>query len=117
MPDLAIHQIPVLGDNFIYLAHDPESGETAAVDPAVSGPVLDSLAERGWKLSHLLITHHHGDHTGGNMELKEATGCTIVGAASDASRIPGIDVRLEEGDSISIGDHSAQVFDVSGHTS
>lgn len=117
MPVLAIEQIPVLGDNFIYLVHDSESGETAAVDPAVAGPVLDALAQHGWTLSHILNTHHHGDHTGGNMELKSATGCTIVGAASDASRIPGIDVRVGEGDDVSIGSHAAKVFDVPGHTS
>ncbi|MDP6109733.1 MAG: hydroxyacylglutathione hydrolase [Rhodospirillales bacterium] len=116
MSDLVIHQIPVLEDNFIYLVHDPESGETAAIDPAVAGPVMDTLKEKGWTLSHILITHHHGDHTDGNIDLKKATGCTIVGAATDASRIPGIDVRLKEGESISIGNHSAQVFDVSGHT-
>lgn len=116
MSDLVIHQIAVLNDNFVYLVHDPDSGETAAVDPAVAGPVMDTLAEKGWSLSHILITHHHPDHTGGNMELKEATGCTIVGAASDAERIPGIDVRLDEGESFSIGDHEAQVIDVSGHT-
>ena len=116
MSVLEILQIPVLGDNFIYLAHDPDSGETAAVDPAVDEPVRDALAARGWSLSHLLITHHHPDHTGGNMALKEATGCTIVGAANDSDRIPGIDVRVGEGDSVSIGAHKAQVFDVSGHT-
>jgi hydroxyacylglutathione hydrolase len=116
MSNLAIHQIPVLGDNFIYLIHDSDSSETAAVDPAVAGPVMDALTQKGWTLSHILITHHHPDHTGGNLELKNETGCTIVGAATDASRIPGIDVRLNEGDGISIGGHEAKVFDVSGHT-
>jgi len=116
MSDLAIHQIPVLVDNFIYLAHDPESGETACVDPAVAAPVMDALATKGWSLSHILNTHHHHDHTGGNLELKQATGCTIVGAAADASRIPGIDVQIGEGDRVSIGNHQAQIFDVSGHT-
>ena len=117
MPALTIEQIPVLGDNFIYLVHDSESGETAAVDPAVAGPVIDALAQHGWTLSHILNTHHHGDHTGANLELKEVTGCTIVGAGVDAARIPGIDVRIGEGDGISIGTHQARVFDVPGHTS
>ncbi|NQU58946.1 MAG: hydroxyacylglutathione hydrolase [Rhodospirillales bacterium] len=117
MPALAIEQIAVLGDNFIYLVHDSESGQTAAVDPAVAGPVLDMLADRGWTLSHILNTHHHGDHTGGNMELKGATGCTIIGAGVDAARIPGIDVRVGEDDGIAIGNHGAKVFDVPGHTS
>ncbi|MBC8268758.1 MAG: hydroxyacylglutathione hydrolase [Rhodospirillaceae bacterium] len=117
MPALTIEQIPVLGDNFIYLVHDSESGETAAVDPAVAGPVFDTLAARGWTLSHILNTHHHDDHTGANMELKKATGCTIIGAGVDAARIPGIDVRVSEGDSVAIGHHQGKVFDVPGHTS
>jgi len=117
MPALVIEQIAVLGDNFIYLVHDPQSGETAAVDPAVAAPVLDILKQRGWTLSQILNTHHHGDHTGGNLELKAASGCLIVGAGIDASRIPGIDVRVGEGDSVAIGQHQAQVFDVPGHTS
>lgn len=116
MSDLVIHQIEVLSDNFIYLIHDPDSGETACVDPAVSAPVMDELAAKGWTLTHILNTHHHHDHVGGNEDLKRATGCTIVGAGADASRIPGIDVQVSEGDSVSIGGHSAQVFDVSGHT-
>ncbi len=117
MPALTIEQIPVLGDNFIYLIHDSESGETSVVDPAVSGPVFDVLARRAWSLSQILNTHHHHDHTGGNMELKESTGCTIIGAGVDAARIPGIDVRVSEGDSVKIGSHQGKVFDVPGHTS
>lgn len=117
MSALVIEQIPVLGDNFIYLVHDSASGETAAVDPAVAGPVFEVLAARGWTLSHILNTHHHGDHTGGNLELKEATGCTIVGAGVDAARIPGIDVHVTEGDGVAIGSHQGKVFDVPGHTS
>lgn len=116
MSALDIEQIPVLGDNFIYLLHDPKSGQTAAVDPAEAGPVFDVLARHGWTLSHILNTHHHGDHTGGNLELKNATGCTIIGADNDASRIPGIDVQVAEGETIAIGSHTAKIFDVSGHT-
>jgi len=116
MSDLVIHQIPVLKDNFIYLVHDPESGESAAVDPAVAAPVMKALEVKGWSLTHIFNTHHHNDHTGGNLELKKATGCSIVGAAVDASRIPGIDIQIAEGDRISIGNHQAQIFDVSGHT-
>lgn len=117
MSDLEIHQIPVLNDNFIYLIHDSDSGQTAVVDPAVSAPVMDELAAKGWQLSHILNTHHHHDHTGGNEDLKRATGCQIIGARNDATRIPGIDVQVEEGDTVSIGGHQAKVFDSRGHTS
>ena len=116
MPGLQIHQIPVLSDNYVYLVHEPASGDCAAVDPALAGPVMDALQKEGWKLTHILVTHHHNDHTGGNMELKQATGCTIVGAAADAQRIPGIDTRVAEDDTVSLGDQVASVLEVPGHT-
>ncbi len=117
MAVLEIEQIPVLNDNYVYLAHEPASGATAVVDPAVAGPVLDTARAKGWTITHILNTHHHGDHTGGNLEIKEATGCTIVGARSDSGRIPGIDVQVGEGDSMALGGAVARVFDVPGHTS
>lgn len=117
MTMLEIHQIPVLDDNYIYLVHEPESGATAAVDPAVAEPVLDALKDRGWRLTHVLNTHHHGDHVGGNLELKQATGCTIVGAAADRHRIPGVDLALREGDEFRLGAAVARILEVPGHTS
>ena len=116
MSTLEIHQIPVLDDNYVYLAHDPDSGATAVVDPAVHEPVLAALEEKGWTLSHILNTHHHGDHVGGNMAIKQATGCTIVGPRADAGRIPGIDVEVGDGDGYSLGAAESLVFDVPGHT-
>ena len=117
MAALDIHQIPVWDDNYVYLAHDPETGATAVVDPAEAEPVLEAAAARGWTISHILNTHHHHDHVGGNLEIKEATGCTIVGARADAARIPGIDVTVGEGDSYDLGSATARVFEVPGHTS
>jgi len=116
MPSLEIHQIPVLSDNYVYLAHDPGTKATAVVDPAVSGPVLEALDRLGWTLTHILNTHHHYDHVGGNLELKEATGCTIVGNRADARRIPGLDVGVAEGDTVALGSQSAKVIEVYGHT-
>lgn len=116
MSELIIHQIPVLKDNYVYLAHETESGATAVVDPAVSEPVLAALHEKGWRLTHILNTHHHGDHTGGNEALKLATGATIVGPRADRERIPGIDVALGEGEHYALGRETALVFDVPGHT-
>jgi hydroxyacylglutathione hydrolase len=113
---LEIEQIPVLRDNYVYLLHDPATGATAAVDPAVSEPVLARLEQRGWRLSHILNTHHHHDHVGGNLQLKAATGCTIVGNRDDAARIPGIDVGVTEGDRLLLGSAAAEVIAVSGHT-
>ena len=113
---LEIHQIPVLSDNYIYLIHEPESEQTAVVDPALAAPVLAALQKKGWRLSQILNTHHHWDHVGGNQLLKEKTGCSIIGSASDHSRIPGIDQRVSDRDSIGLGRHEARIIEVSGHT-
>ena len=113
---LEILQIPVLEDNYVYLLHEPDSGATAAVDPALAGPVLAALDARGWRLSHVLNTHHHGDHVGGNLALKAATGCAIVGAAGDRHRIPGIDLLLGDGEEFGFGAVSARILEVPGHT-
>jgi hydroxyacylglutathione hydrolase len=114
---LTILQLPVLNDNYIYLLHDPVSGETAAVDPAIAQPVLDVLAQKNWRLSTILNTHHHSDHVGGNLELKQKTGCTIIAPQSDQHRIPGIDRGVIDGDVIKLGEHSANVISTPGHTS
>ena len=114
---LDIIQIPVLNDNYIYMLHDSVSLETAVIDPALEQPVLDMLAEKGWQLSFILNTHHHWDHVGANLALKQQTGCKIIAAASDRERIPGIDVGVEQGDVISLGEHQAQVVETPGHTS
>jgi hydroxyacylglutathione hydrolase len=112
-----IHPVPVLSDNYIWLLHDPETGATAAVDPAEAEPVLEALDEKGWTLSHVLNTHHHGDHVGGNLTLKRLTGCKVFGAEADRQRIPGLDAGLKEGDAVAVGSARAEVLDVPGHTS
>ena len=113
---LDIRQIPVLDDNYVYLIRDPESGAVGVVDPAVPEPVLAEAERLGWTITHILNTHHHGDHVGGNRRIKAATGCTIVGPRADAARIPGIDVEVGDGDTYAFGGAAATVFDVPGHT-
>jgi hydroxyacylglutathione hydrolase len=113
---LEIEQLPVLSDNYVYLVHESASGLTAVVDPAVTEPVLAALERRGWRLTHILNTHHHHDHVGGNEALKAATGCTIVGPRADRERIPGIDIELGDGDRFEFGASVADVYDVPGHT-
>ena len=117
MRQLEVEQIPVLSDNYVYLVHEPGTGVTGVVDPAVAGPVLERLADRGWTLDWILSTHHHADHTGGNLELKEATGCRIAGPKADEARIPGIDLKLAEGDHFKLGEADALIIETPGHTS
>ena len=116
MSTLEIHMFPCLADNYGYLLHDGDSGATAAVDTPDAGEILAQLTAKGWRLTHILNTHHHADHAGGNLELKAQTGCTIVGPRADAARIPGIDVAVGEGDVVELGRHRATVFDTPGHT-
>jgi len=113
---LEIVQIPVLNDNYVYLAHEPQRHLTAVVDPAVADAPLAEAERRGWQITHILNTHHHGDHVGGNLEIKARTGCQIVGPAADRDRIPGIDLALGDDDLLEFGPARARVFDVPGHT-
>ena len=108
--------LPVLSDNYIWLVRDNTSGEVMVVDPAVAEPVLAKADELGWKITHIWNTHWHPDHTGGNAEIKAATGCIITGPAAEFERIPTLDVRVREGDVVTLGETSARVIDVPAHT-
>ncbi|NJO55506.1 MAG: hydroxyacylglutathione hydrolase [Rhodospirillales bacterium] len=116
MAVLEIESIPVLRDNYVYLIREPQTETVAAVDPSVAEPILDRLAAKGWRLTHILNTHHHHDHVGGNLELKAATDCTIIGNQADAHRIPGIDIAVGSGDIVTLGNERARVIAISGHT-
>lgn len=113
---IEIARVPVLSDNYVWLAHDPASGETAVIDPAVAEPVLAAATERGWTITQIWNTHWHPDHTGGNAEIKAATGCTITGPAAEVERIPTLDRLVREGDTVSLGAVTASVIDVPAHT-
>lgn len=108
--------LPVLSDNYIYLIHDPETGFTAAIDPAEADVVSEACHTRGWKLTHVLNTHHHADHVGGNLALQDMFSCQIIGAAHDAERLPGMDRPVSDGETITLGGHAIQVIAVPGHT-
>lgn len=113
---LELVTIPCLADNYTYLIHDPDSGETAVVDVPEAAPILAALSDRGWTLSDIWLTHHHSDHIDGVPELRAATGALVTGAAADAHRLPPLDLALSEGGSFTIGRHAVHVIDVSGHT-
>ena len=111
---MEIVAVPAFADNYIWLVHDVASGETAVVDPGDPAPPLAEAARRGWAISQVWNTHWHPDHTGGNLALKAATGCTVSGPAAET--IAGRDVALAEGDAIRIGAHSGRVIEIPGHT-
>ena len=113
---LDIVRIPALSDNYIWLVHDPASGETMVVDPAQAEPVLAEAEARGWKIDAIWNTHWHPDHTGGNAAIKAATGCTVIAPAAEAARIPTADRLVREGDEVRLGDHVARVMEVPAHT-
>ena len=113
---LELLTIPCLSDNYAFLVHDPATGATALVDVPEAAPIAKALANKGWTLSHILLTHHHWDHVDGLAALLADHPAIVVGAATDAHRLPPLDIALSEGETIEIGSESATVIDVSGHT-
>lgn len=116
MADLEIHLFPCLDDNYGVLIHDSSSGATASIDAPDADDVRAALAGKGWTLTHILTTHHHHDHTGGNAELKAETGCTIIGPRGEAAKVPGIDKAVGEGDTFQLGGFDVNVIETPGHT-
>lgn len=113
---IEIAPVPAFSDNYLWLAHDCESGSTAVVDPGDGEAVLAAAEARGWTIDAIFNTHWHPDHTGGNRKVMEATGATIYGPAAEGEKVPGIDVALKEGDRVRLGRHEAEVWEVPGHT-
>lgn len=113
---LEIVTVPCLKDNYAFLAHDPDTGETAVIDVPDAGPVEAELNKRGWGLTDILITHHHADHIGGVEALRDTFAARVTGAAADAHRLPELDREVAEGDSVTIGAEPGDVIDVSGHS-
>jgi len=112
---LEIVPVAVLNDNYVWLMHDAESGETVAVDPSVADPVLAAAAARGWTISQVWNTHWHPNHTGGNDAIRAATGCTITGPA-EAERVSKMDRIVAGGDHARIGELDAELIDIPAHT-
>ena len=110
---MIIEPIPAFNDNYIWLLRNPE-GDAFVVDPGDAEPVLARLATENLRLKGILITHHHGDHTGGLARLKEQTGCAVWGPHNPA--IKGIDHRVSEGDTVAALGEEFSVLEVPGHT-
>jgi hydroxyacylglutathione hydrolase len=114
MAQLDIELVPCLSDNYAYLVHG--DGFCAVVDPSEPAPVKAALAARGWTLTHILNTHHHFDHTGGNLPLKEEFGAEVVGPGNDRERIPGIDTGVGDDRPWTLGTHSVRILEIPAHT-
>jgi len=113
---LQLVTVPCLTDNYAYLIHDRETGQTAVIDVPEVGPIVAALDAHQWRLTDILITHHHDDHIQGVGTLRARTGAMVLGAAADAHRLPRLDLALTEADSFSVGSEFARVIDVPGHT-
>ena len=113
---LEVARVPALSDNYVWLVHEPGSGETTVIDPAEAAPVLDEAERRGWRIGQIWNTHWHPDHTGGNAAIKTATGAFVTAPAAEAARIPTLDRGVAEGDEVRLGAHTARVLEVPAHT-
>ncbi|MFD1882655.1 hydroxyacylglutathione hydrolase [Paracoccus pacificus] len=113
---LELLTIRCLNDNYAYLIHDADKNETALIDAPEAAPILAALADRGWKLDQILLTHHHADHTQAVAELVAATGASVTGARADAHRLPPLDHQVSPGDTVRVGGSTAEIIDVPGHT-
>ena len=113
---LELVTIPCLADNYAYLIHDAETGQTAVIDVPEAGPILAALEAHQWRLTHILVTHHHDDHIQGVEALRSRSGARVLGAAADVHRLPRLDLALTEADRFPIGSDFARVIDVPGHT-
>lgn len=103
-------------DNYGVLLHDATTGQTACIDAGDAQAALDALSAQGWSLTHLLITHHHGDHTAGLLQIKQATQCLVIGPKPVSQPIAGIDNHLGDGDQFDFADRQVGVLHTPGHT-
>jgi hydroxyacylglutathione hydrolase len=105
-----------LKDNYGVLMHDPASGATASIDAPEAAPVEAALQKTGWRLTDILVTHHHNDHTAGIGELKARHKCRVVAPRNEAQRIAHVDETVGEGDAVKVGALQGRVIDTPGHT-
>jgi hydroxyacylglutathione hydrolase len=111
-----IHLFPCLKDNYGVLLHDAASGVTAAIDAPEAAAVEGALKATGWRLTDILVTHHHADHTDGIPALKEHHRCRVVAPQAEAARIPLVDETVREHDTVRVGSLEGRVIETPGHT-
>lgn len=116
MPTLDVHQTKALTDNYCVLIHDPASKVTVSIDAPDAAVIARAAGDRGWTLTHVLVTHHHWDHTQGLEDLKRQFAVEVVGPAGESHKIPALDKLVREGDRIAIGAATFDVLETPGHT-
>ncbi|MBU3070089.1 hydroxyacylglutathione hydrolase [Aestuariicella sp. G3-2] len=112
---LKIITVPAFTDNYLWLFHPENSNQAYVVDPGDAAPIEDALTQYGLTLAGILVTHHHGDHTGGIAALTKGRSIPVFGPKSQ--NIPSITHPLSEGDEVTIeGQAAFKVIEVPGHT-
>jgi hydroxyacylglutathione hydrolase len=103
--------------NFNYLIACPDTGEALAIDPLDHEKCLSTAKARGWRITQILNTHEHHDHTGGNAAVVAATGAKVIAHHKAGGRIPGVDRGVKAGDVIKVGKRvELECMDTPGHT-
>jgi hydroxyacylglutathione hydrolase len=110
------HLFLCLKDNYGVLLHDPAQGTTAAIDAPEAAPIEAALKTMGWRLTDILVTHHHADHTDGIAELKQKHRCRVVAPHGEAAKIPLVDETVRENDKVRVGSLEGRVLETPGHT-
>ncbi|WP_373504151.1 hydroxyacylglutathione hydrolase [Aestuariivirga sp.] len=116
MAHLEMHQFICRSDNYGLLVHDHKSGATASIDAPDAVEIEKQLRKRGWQLTHIFSTHHHGDHVEGNAALKNQFSCVIIGPRAEADRIPGIRTKVSGGEAFTWAGREVKVLACLGHT-
>jgi hydroxyacylglutathione hydrolase len=111
---IALITVPCLSDNYAFLIHDDDTGQTALIDVPEAAPIQAVLHDRGWMLTDILLTHHHDDHVQGLAEVRGSA--RVIGAAADAHRLPPLDLAVADGQTITVCGRDVDVIDVPGHT-
>lgn len=103
--------------NYNYLVACPETGEALAIDPLDHEKTLNTAKARGWRITQILNTHEHADHTGGNAAVVAATGAKVIAHHQAGARIAGVDRGVKAGDVIKVGKTvELECLDTPGHT-